>query len=237
MTTTTPKTVEQTAFDVAPYTDNCARIYEAAEHALIGLSPFNSYYKSGLIRSLTEWAARRFATVDVFIPGDEAMLTLTAAGWDPGHAERRLHQARKKLRGPARQGLLAAGIDLPDHYLHTWTELLDRPAYRHLRAQVGQGCRTDPGLRRPARELSRKAVRGLTGDEPDDRQIDHALDYVVAEMPFMIDSPSIFHVKSSVFVYHQPFELAHCLLDGREISSVEINPAQGFLVVRPSSGE
>ncbi|MCB5907734.1 tRNA-dependent cyclodipeptide synthase [Streptomyces pinistramenti] len=220
-------------FSAEPYTENCARISADAEHALIGLSPFNSYYKTHVIKSLTAWAAATFKRVDVLVPGAEGALTLTASGWTHEHAERRLREARKRLCGPARRALAEAGVENPSEHVHTWSELLERAAYRELREQVGDGCRTDPGLRRRVREMTRRAVDALTPGEPDEQQVNTALGYVLAELPFMVDSPSIFDVKSSVFVYHQQFDLAHSLLNGNEISAVRINPEQGFLVVRP----
>ncbi|GAA3803387.1 tRNA-dependent cyclodipeptide synthase [Streptomyces chiangmaiensis] len=46
----------------------CAAVLARAEHACIGVSPFNSYFLAGRIRQIARWAYERFARVDFFVP-------------------------------------------------------------------------------------------------------------------------------------------------------------------------
>ncbi|MFE0062973.1 tRNA-dependent cyclodipeptide synthase [Streptomyces sp. NPDC059003] len=216
-------------FLARPYSDNCARITEGAQHALVGLSPFNSHYKPHLVEALVEWAVRNFKHVDVFTAGFEAAHTLVAAGFEPSEAVRRVNRAVRQLYAPARRALVRSGLAEPERHLHTWTGLTNRYAYATLRERVRIAYRTDPAVRKACRAVTRDAVGAVAKGPVGERQVDIGVGYAIAEMPLLIDSPSIFNVSSSVFVYHRPLELAQVLLD-RPTTGLCLCPEQGFIV-------
>ena len=51
-----------------PVTRNCAKILNAREHAVIGISPFNSYFSEQKITDLIVWAKETFGTFHVYVP-------------------------------------------------------------------------------------------------------------------------------------------------------------------------
>ncbi|MEH6373369.1 tRNA-dependent cyclodipeptide synthase [Streptomyces sp. KLMMK] len=227
-----------------PCTERCGRHLMAAEHALIGLSPWNGYFTARRVESLVEWAAGTFRTVDVFIPSYEAAYTLIAAGVEPSVAVGRARRAVKKLRGPAQRALARAGCG--EGRVHTGTSLAALPRYRQLRRTAEHMYRHDPGVRAACRAVARAAVAGALGvrergssrPAPDPGLSEEALDtaarYAWAELPVMLDSPGIFGVGSSVLVYHRRIPLIESLLeDGSALSPA---PGQGFVVVTPARG-
>ncbi|MFE7116152.1 tRNA-dependent cyclodipeptide synthase [Streptomyces sp. NPDC057654] len=214
------------------YTERCRRIADTAEHALIGVSPFNGHYKPKVVEALVEGALESFEKVDVLTPGYEAAYTLTAGGMTPPEAAHRVRKATKQLLNPARRALLRAGVTEPDRHLHTWTQLANRPAYTRLRHQVRKAYETDPAVRTACRAVTRDAVAAVSEGEPDEQQIDIGVDYPMAEMPLFIDTPSVFGVDSSVFVYHRRIQIAEVLLSGAP-HDLELAPGQGFAVATP----
>ncbi|MFF7244837.1 tRNA-dependent cyclodipeptide synthase [Embleya sp. NPDC008237] len=219
-------------FMVWPCTLGSRSVLERAEHVLIGLSPWNSYYKPRRVEALVQWACANFVRVDVFVPGDEAAHTLTAAGVQPSEAVRRARYAVGRLRSPARRGLRNAGVADPEHHLHTWTQLSERPAYQHSLKRVRDAYHTDQAVRGACRRTARGAVRRVAGQEPTEEQIDHAVGYALAELPLVLDGPAIFGTASSLFVYHREMDLLAPFING-ESARLRPAPGQGYAVVRP----
>ncbi|MFE0025993.1 tRNA-dependent cyclodipeptide synthase [Amycolatopsis sp. NPDC059021] len=218
-------------FTIETVTARCRRVVDRAEHALVALSPFNSYYKPSLVRDLVAWCYAHFDTVDVFTPGYEAVYTLTAAGTPPREAVRRARQALNTLRTAAVKGLIAAGDSKPHSRVHTWTTLAARRPYRLSRERTKRAYAEDPVVRTACREIARLAVRTNTGTDPADSQLDVAVHYPLAELPLIIDSPAIFGVRSSVFLYHREMGPFMPLVFG-ESRSVSLSPGQAFGIAR-----
>ncbi|MET7301030.1 tRNA-dependent cyclodipeptide synthase [Embleya sp. NPDC005575] len=219
-------------FMVWPCTLGSRSVLEHAEHVLLGLSPWNSYYKPRRVEALVQWACANFVSVDVFVPGDEAAHTLTAAGVQPSEATRRARYAVGRLRSPARRGLRNAGVADPDRHLHTWTQLSERPAYQHSLKRVRDAYHTDEAVRGACRRTARGAVRRVAGQEPSEEQIDQAVGYALAELPLVLDGPAIFGTTSSLFVYHREMDLLTPFING-ESAHLRPAPGQGYAVVRP----
>ncbi|WP_331770352.1 tRNA-dependent cyclodipeptide synthase (plasmid) [Embleya sp. NBC_00888] len=218
-------------FVVWPCTHGSRSVLERAEHVLIGLSPWNSYYKPRVVEALVGWASANFARVDVFVPGDEAAHTLAAAGAQPTEAVRRARYAIGRLRAPARRGLKRAGVPDPDLHLHSWTQLSERPPYQRCLKRVRDAYHTDEAIRGACRRTARAAVRHLAGREPTEEQVDQAVGYAIAELPLILDGPNIFGTKSSLFVYHREMDLLSPFISGSS-SALRPAPGQGYAVVR-----
>ncbi|MCS0636460.1 tRNA-dependent cyclodipeptide synthase [Streptomyces sp. LP05-1] len=210
-----------------------AILVERAESVVLGLSPWNGYYRPRAIEALIDWACSVFRRVDVFVPGYEAAHTLTAAGFTAPEAVHRTRRALSQLRTPARRALERAGVDGPDRHLHTWTQLAGRPQYAASRARAEHAYRTDPAVRRVCRATARAAVRHAAGTEPSEAQIDRAVSYTIAELPLVVDGPAVFGTTTSLFVYHRPMDLLEPLITG-EARGLRPAPGQGYAVVTPA---
>lgn len=220
-------------FVAQPCTRGSRNVLERAEHVLLGLSPWNGYYKPRTVEALVEWACAHFEAVDVFVPGYEAAHTLTAAGLPPREAVHRARRAMSQLRNPARRALRRTGIPHPETRFHSWTQLANRPAYRHTLERVHHAYRTDEAVRRACRLTARGAVLHAAGAEPTEQQIDRAVGYAIAELPLVLEAPAIFGVESSLFVYHREMDLLDPFITGH---AARLRPArgQGYAVVTPA---
>ncbi|MFF3981048.1 tRNA-dependent cyclodipeptide synthase [Streptomyces sp. NPDC001828] len=220
-------------FLIQPCSPDSERLVKQAEHVLLGLSPWNGYYKPRNIEALIDWACTHFQHVDVFVPGYEAAHTLTAAGFTAPKAVHRTRRAVSQLRNPALRALQRAGIDDPQRHLHTWTQLADRPPYVASRARAEAAYRDDPAVRRSCRLTAYGAVRHASGLDPTDAQIDQAVSYPLAELPLVVDGPAILGTETSVFVYHRRMDLVEPLITG-EATHLRPAPGQGYAVVTPA---
>ncbi|MGC0423484.1 tRNA-dependent cyclodipeptide synthase [Embleya sp. AB8] len=219
-------------FLIRPQSENCRRIAAASDHCLLGLSPFNGYYTPSRVEALVRWAVGRFNRVDCLVPGFEAAHTLSAAGVGPLEAVGRVRRAVNQLRNPALVALSRTGVSVPEEHVHTWTQLMSRPEYAALREQARTAYGVDPALRAACRAVARGAVRSISDTEPGEEQIDACVSYPIAELPLIVDSPSIFDVPSSVFVYHRRIELAAALLTA-PATGLRSAAQQGYVVAEP----
>ncbi|MFD3912994.1 tRNA-dependent cyclodipeptide synthase [Streptomyces sp. NPDC058603] len=223
-------------FLVQPCSAESELLVERAEHVLLGLSPWNGYYKPRTVEALIDWACSSFKRVDVLVPGYEAAHTLTAAGFTAPKAVHRTRRAVGQLRAPARRALELAGVTDPERHLHTWTRLANRPQYAASRARAENAYRTDPAVRRSCRVTARGAVRHASGIDPTEAQIDQAVSYPIAELPLVVDGPAVFGTETSVFVYHRRMDLIEPLLTG-EATGLRPAAGQGYAVVTPTGSD
>ncbi len=174
------------------------------------------------------WAAWTFRRVDVLLPGYEAAYTLTSAGVAPLVAARRVSEELKRLSHTALRSLETAGLaDAADH-VHCWTRFSANARYMALRTAAREQYQCNLGIRRACRALVASTLQRAGNPAPTAGEIDAAIGYPLAEMPFLIDSPSLFDVGTSIFAYHRPIDLVEQLSTCRS-SVVLRSDRQGFV--------
>lgn len=62
-----------------PVSKRCASLYEARDHAVIGISPINSNFSEERLTALFKWANESFAAFHTFVPDKATRYTLWAA--------------------------------------------------------------------------------------------------------------------------------------------------------------
>jgi len=193
------------SYEVLPFSPWCEPIIRNANHALVGLSPFNNYYSHRRICSIITWAQRTFRSFSVLLPGEEAALTLIAAG-EPAHTaatKARLHVS--KLRSRALDAMSRVGIKNGQSSVFTLAQFNEHDVYKQLRRKVRDCYLSDAHFRALCLEAAQAVVakRLSNRSEPTPVQMEIAVEYLMAEIPLLLDTPAILHVETSVFVYHR----------------------------------
>src|SRR5438105_1103608 len=67
-----PRRAPAMTVSAEPLTEDCRRVLEFGECILVGLSPYNSFFRPAAVETLVGWAAARFDRVEVLLPGFEA---------------------------------------------------------------------------------------------------------------------------------------------------------------------
>ncbi|MBB5785311.1 tRNA-dependent cyclodipeptide synthase [Nonomuraea jabiensis] len=205
-----------------PLTPRCAQFLDRREHALIGVSALNGYFTPRTIRHLLDWATRTFSRVHVLVPGVELAGTLVARGCPAAKAGAKARAAANNTRNRVIRAL--DSLDPPDATVVDWNELASVPAYDGVRRRLERLFATDPVFR----EHCMDAVRPIVGVPQLSReQAENALPFLLAELPFLIDTPSILGTGSSVFCYPRPMPMVDLLYAG--LLPVRPAPAQGFV--------
>ncbi|WP_238591667.1 tRNA-dependent cyclodipeptide synthase [Photorhabdus sp. RM157S] len=69
------------SFTVQGETSRCDQIIQKGDHALIGISPFNSRFSKDYVVDLIQWSSHYFRQVDILLPCErEASRLLVASG-------------------------------------------------------------------------------------------------------------------------------------------------------------
>ncbi|MEV6954819.1 tRNA-dependent cyclodipeptide synthase [Streptomyces sp. NPDC051183] len=224
-------------FIVRPYTPHCQVIHTEGEHAVIGVSPGNSYFSAQRVIDLAQWGVRNFRQVDLIYTDLHVDDMYEALGYAPDEARRK---AVKNLRGVRAKVNNAATEADP-----TGTRLRARPmssltgirAYRTLHDHLNSLLDDDPEFRATCNSLvdaflSSKVLDGKTATT---RQREVCLKYVCAEAPLFLDTPAILGVPSSLNCYHQLLPMAELLYSRG--SGLRASRNQGHAVITPAEGD
>jgi len=190
-----------------PVTDACAAILNAREHAVIGVSPFNSHFTEERIAELICWAKANFRAFHIYVPDGPSQFTLEALGYSENKARKKATRQSRWLLNKIRRALSVAGIEeAAAEQLILCSKTLDHDStYCRLAQEVDAICANDVSFHEGCVETSRWVLNGQAGDpqEVTREMLESAVRYLKAELPLFMDSPAIVGASSSVFAYHQ----------------------------------
>ncbi len=212
-------------------------INDEGDHAVIGISPGNSYFSAQRVLDLAQWGMRNFAQVDLIYTDMHVAEMYEALGYGEDEARRK---AVKNLRGVrAKVNNAAAEADPTGVRLRArpMSSLTDIPAYRTLHNHLNNLLDIDPEFRETCNSLvdaflSSKVLNGKTATA---RQREVCLEYVCAEAPLFLDTPAILGVPSSLNCYHQLLPMAELLYSRG--SGLRASRNQGHAIITPAEGD
>ncbi|MBE1537651.1 tRNA-dependent cyclodipeptide synthase [Actinomadura algeriensis] len=220
-------------FVIEPFTDNCRVVCRNRAHAVMGVSPNNSYFNVSQLTELLGWVCGAFRRVDVVVPDSAVVHTYRALGHEPEQAKKKARRETAVLRNRVLRAWEAAGGMGEGHRVHLMSALAGHPVYRRLRVQVRTALATDARLRETCLAMSREVVGArMGGAVPTQAQQETGIGYLVAELPFFLDSAAIFDAPSSLCFYHRPVPLADLIFSWE--TSLRPSPRQGYALVYPA---
>ncbi|MFE9244806.1 tRNA-dependent cyclodipeptide synthase [Nocardiopsis sp. NPDC006938] len=214
-------------FEASPFTRTCELLVERGDHALIGISAGNGYFSQRRLAQIIDWIGHRFASVDLLYADLHLDTMYRACGDDAAQAARRASRALRDVRRRVRRAMEAAS-DVPARVRAlALSETVDLPGYRTALARIDRELAEDPTVLRACEEH----VRTIVGDGPGPAGARFAagMAYLRAELPFLLSTPEVLSVPTSVCCYH---ELLPLLVELEGDTSC-IRPGQGHLVLRP----
>lgn len=214
-----------------PISNICASLYEARDHAMIGVSPFNSYFSEGRLADLFSWANQHFNSFHVFVPDEATRYTLEAAGYSRARARKKARRQANYLLNKIERALSKTSPRLDQSFVLTNGVLRKNNRYNVLLARVEQRFATDEVFRQQCLECTRWVLENQVEaiDTIDEAALLHAVRYFLEELPLFMDSASIVQTRTSVFCYHQCPAILQGLYEDR--SDGLMDEQQGFLVV------
>ncbi|NBE56124.1 tRNA-dependent cyclodipeptide synthase [Streptomyces boluensis] len=216
-----PHTSDLPEFTAVPLTPNCKRVLDLADHLLIGVSPGNSYFSIPNLARLMRWGHAAFRRVDVVCPDNGLVFTYRALGHSEEAAARKARKEVSGVRRRIRRAWERSGVPVDGQRTHLLSDLANSAAYQKLRARAEKALVEDEQLHHVCFGMTRRALRAAAGDVGEDAAdgLDTALamEYLIAELPFFVDTPSILNVPSSIVSYHAPVEFADLIYTGRSV--------------------
>ncbi|WP_042416725.1 tRNA-dependent cyclodipeptide synthase [Streptacidiphilus anmyonensis] len=230
------QTATETLFHVRPYTAHCALIQAEGDHAVVGVSPGNSYFSQQRLLDLAHWGLAHFRQVDLVYTDLYVAEMYEALGYGADDARRK---AVKNLRG-VRAKVRAAVEETDDGQgrirAHAMSDFQRNGAYRLLHDELRQRLDSDAEFRAVIDELvgAYLASKVLAdGRQATAEQREVCLRYICAEAPLFLDSPAILDVPSSLNCYHQLLPLAELLYSRG--SGLRASRNQGHAIVTPAA--
>ncbi|WP_267244807.1 tRNA-dependent cyclodipeptide synthase [Streptomyces sp. PR69] len=225
------------AFRVQPYTSHCQVICAEGDHAVIGVSPGNSYFSARRVHDLALWGLALFRRVDFVYTDVHVAEMYEALGYRWEDARRK---AVKNVRG-VRAKVTGAVHDLDPGgrrlRAHAMSDFAENPAYRDIHDRLQRLLTADEEFRATCDALvdSFLSSKVLDGESATERQREVCVKYVCAEAPLFLDTPAILGVPSSLNCYHQLLPMAE-LLYARG-SGLRASRNQGHAIVTPAQGD
>lgn len=213
-----------------PVSRICASIYEAKSHAMIGVSPFNSYFSEERLTALFTWANSNFDAFHIFVPDKATKYTLEAAGYSEVKARRKARRQANYLLNKIERALLKADPALDMSLVLTNSVLSLNDSYKGLLDFVEARFAGDRDFKRQCLECTRWVLENQVEavEQVDEAALMHAVRYFLEEMPLFMNSASIVGTYSSLFCYHQCPTILRSLYEDR--SDGIMSDSQGFLI-------
>ncbi|MGW0732151.1 tRNA-dependent cyclodipeptide synthase [Streptomyces sp. NPDC002851] len=222
-------------FAVRPYTPHCEVIHAAADHAIIGVSPGNSYFSAQRLHDLARWGVEHFDQVDFVYTDLHVAEMYETFGYSTQDARRK---AVKNMRGVrakvtnAVQDARAAGGRIGAYAM---SDFASNAEYRRIHDHLWTLLESDADFRTTCERLvdSFLSSKVLDGKSSTERQRAVCLEYVCAEAPLFLDTPAILGVPSSLNCYHQLLPMAELLYSRG--SGLRASRNQGHAIVTPAA--
>ena len=209
----------------------CEQIFALKTHALLGISPFNSYYSEENIRNLFYWTSSNFSSFNIFIPDTLPIYTFLALGYEKQKAEKKTRRQVSYLTNKVYKALAHIGISLEEaqRRIINVSSMEVNDNYLKLRQYCYDLYESNIEFQNECNQCRDFILAGynININEPEKYKI--AIRYLLDEMPFFIDSPAILGIQNSMFIYHEIPHFIHYLYNylSPKITSI----AQGFMQV------
>jgi cyclo(L-tyrosyl-L-tyrosyl) synthase len=212
------------------------KLFSLKEHALIGISPFNSYYNEENLKQLFSWGMVNFKEIIICIPDGASTYTLQAIGYSKNEADKKTRKHDKNLKNKAIRALMANNLSetearnkivlfsiLKDNQKYIEFYEIYRKLYNND-LSFKEGC-----LSASERVLASKGAVGTVSKE----SLDVAAEYLLEELPVYLNTPEILNVNSSLFVYKSlPFNFLRAIYNLASQFSYLLSSGQGCISVK-----
>ena len=222
---------------ITPLSQQCERVLTKQEHALIGISPFNSYFSEQRINYIYRWAKKNFAHVHLYVPDEPTFFTLKALGYDDSKAKKKARRQCNYLRNKIFRALSTEGLSEAEarKLLIEHQVLNDNLNYQKCLSECHQRFEQDGEFRQGCLESSKWVLSNQLEDgvEPSEEMQLIAVNYFLAELPLFLWGSDILKMDSTVFCYQQCPEFLRKLFSDRSIEMLD--ERHGFAVIQPQS--
>ncbi len=219
---------------VSPINEKSNQLFKLKEHAVVGISPFNSYFKEEKIEKIISWAMGNFNSVNVFIPDMISKFSLQAVGYSLERAIKKTRRQDSYLKNKVIRALNNIGFSDEEAFQNVLfiSALNSNESYVELYNQCIDLFEKNPEFRSDCFAASEWVLSGMKKVSLNEHSLKHAVKYFLYELPLFLNTPQILNISSSLFIYHNiPYYIKKIYDDYSIVSS-----KQGFIAVEISEG-
>lgn len=223
-------------FDVQAYTPHCQVIRAEGDHAVIGVSPGNSYFSAQRIIDLARWGIDNFDRVDFVYTDLHVAEMYETLGYTDDDARRKAIKNLRGVRAKVNSAVETVGPADGRLRAQSMSSFTGNSAYQSIHSRIWNLLEADPEFRATCDSLvdSFLSSKVLDGRASTARQREVCLKYICAEAPLFLDTPAILGVPSSLNCYHQLLPMAELLYSRG--SGLRASRNQGHAVVTLAEG-
>lgn len=189
-----------------PVNELSEQIFKLGEHAVIGASPFNSYFTEQNLEKLLRWSFKKFESIRVFIPDGISAFTFKALGYSEEKSIKKTKRQdcyleNKVIRAFENMGILKKEAE--QRILKVSELAANNKKYCEIYEHFLKKFENEVSFRLGCLSTSNWILANKYGDNPINDEIANvAVKYFLHELPLFLDSPGILGVNSSSFIYH-----------------------------------
>ncbi|TDB52790.1 tRNA-dependent cyclodipeptide synthase [Photorhabdus khanii subsp. guanajuatensis] len=223
-------------FTVQGASSRCDQIIQRGDHALVGISPFNSRFSKDYVVDLVQWSSHHFRQVDILLPCErEASRLLVASGTESAKAIKKTQREIKRHLRNLDSVISIATLKNNQIRVIQFSDFALNHDYQSLKTQIENAFNESELFKKTCLDMSFQAVKGRlkgTGqcfDKIDLQLVYKALPYIFAEIPFYLDTPRLLGVKHSTLLYHRPWPIGKGLFNGSY--PIQVGDKQSYGIV------
>ncbi|WP_235201095.1 tRNA-dependent cyclodipeptide synthase [Photorhabdus aegyptia] len=225
-----------TSFTVQGETSRCDQIIQKGDHALVGISPFNSRFSKDYVMDLIQWSSHYFRQIDILLPCErEASRLLIASGTENAKAIKKTQREIRRHLCNLDYVISIAMLKNKQIRVIQFSDFALNHDYQSLKTQVENAFNESESFKKICIDMSFQAIKGrLKGTGQyfgliDLQLVYKALPYIFAEIPFYLDTPLLLGVKYSTLLYHRPWPIGKGLFNGSY--PIQIGDRQSYGIV------
>ena len=213
-----------------PVNNKSKEIFKKKEFALIGVSPFNSFFDNQNIYTILKDVSQTFENYYVFIPNKISSYTLKALGYD----DQRIHHKVRKQDNYLKNKTLKVLDQLNNFQVNRiilLSDLVNNDEYNKSYNQClklynensffKKGCIETSSWVLSAHEYKRNIIIN-------EEMKEIAVQYFLKELPLFLNSSKILNVKSCMFIYHNIPQFLKVIYNNYDLA----NQNQGFAIIK-----
>jgi tRNA-dependent cyclodipeptide synthase len=179
-------------------------IKNSNRHALIAVSPFNSYFSVKNMTMLFNWAYKNFDTFNIFMMDEVSVFNLMAIGYSEQQALQKTKKQDHNLKNKVIKSLTSIGFSVVDAHekIVLLSQLSKSNHYSELYKKYTHIFKTNTLFRQDCLDAT-KAMLSEKMELVSDKAISLAVHYLLAELPIWFDIPYLLNIESSVLVYKE----------------------------------
>lgn len=204
-----------------------AYISQKQPFALIGISPFNSYFSVEKILEIYEWVNNEYNDFAIFIPDEISRYTFEALGYNESRIGRKIKKQDNYTINKINKALSCFYKNHPEKTeiaIHTLSELRGNQTYQDLYHIYSNMFLNNKEFRENCLEVTEWVLLNNNSKEIkiEEAQKNIAAQYFLLELPVMTNTVDILKLQSCDFIYHNvPKFLKKLYINGEFISNAQ----------------